>query len=284
MPPQIDAAREYNKRIAPYQRGGHNKQIFTGHRNPAKQQLEFDVALWYAFLNCPLTDTTSWKQEMVRRIFTLLAFGGLMVDKGDNATTHTWQPWAQDELPICSAISHTARVLVLLPPGNTFREFWLWLWAEHERVTRGHATHGVAPAPTVVITPGVRKSIKETKKGSTCHHFGVNLALGGLHNVHPVSGNIIEDNGQHGHLYLGGSKRRFQGRYALLITTEQSAPSDRETDATGRQLHTIPLTQFHRAVWGGFQTNMAGNTALAATAGFPRPAAMISATVINHRP
>ncbi len=258
MPPQIDAVRAYDKRIAPYQRGGHKKplgigrykQIFTGHRNPAEQQLEFDVALWYTFLVSPLTDT-SWKQEMVRRIFTLLAFGGLMVDKGHNATTHTWQPWAQDQLPICSAISYTARVLVLLPPGNTFRDFWRWLWAEHERVPRGFATHGVASTPAVEIAPGVRKCIKENKSGNTCHHFGVNLALGGLGNVHPVSGNIIEDNGQHGHLYLGESKHRFQGRYALLISTEQSAPSDRETDATGRQLHTGKLSQFRRAVAGG---------------------------------
>lgn len=279
MPPQIDAARAYEKRIAPYQQGRHKrplgitryKQIFTGHRNPAEQQLEFDVALWYAFLNIPLPHA-GWKQEMIRRIFTLLAFGGLMVDKGRNATTHNWQPWAQDQLPICSAISHTARVLVWLPTGNTFREFWRWLWAEHEPVTRGNATHGVASAPIVELTPRVRKAIKETKKGGACHHFGVNLALGGLGNVHPVSGNIIEDNGQHGHLYLGGSKRRFQGRSALLIATEQSAPADRETDATGRQLYTWKLTQFGRAVQGvpdqyGGKHTLGGHSRFSATGG-----------------
>ena len=90
MPDQIDANKAYEKRIAPYQRGGGKipltiqkyKDFFSTHRNPADEQLEFDVALWYAFLASPLTDT-QWKQVMVKRIFTLLAFGGLLGQRHD---------------------------------------------------------------------------------------------------------------------------------------------------------------------------------------------------------
>jgi len=279
MPDQIDAAKAYQKRIAPFQQGGikkplglnRYKEIFTTHRNPAGQQLEFDVALWYAHLASPLTDT-QWKQEMVRRIFTLLTFGGLLVDKGQNANTHNWQPWVFDQVPICSAISHTARVMIWLPPGNAFLDFWRWLWVGHEPVRRGIATHGVGQTPISEIYPGVQKGFKENKSKTVCHHYGVNLVLGGLGNIHPVSGNIIQDNGHHGHLYLALSKRKMHGRYALLISTEQSAPSDCETDANGRRLYTNAISQLKRALQGvpdqyGGKHGLGGHSRFSSTGG-----------------
>ena len=279
MPDQIDANKAYEKRIAPYQRGGGKipltiqkyKDFFSTHRNPADEQLEFDVALWYAFLASPLTDT-QWKQVMVKRIFTLLAFGGLLVDKGHTPQTHNWQPWASDQIPICSAISHTARVMVWLPPGNEGLDFWRWLWAGHEPETRGTATHGVAQVPISEIYPGVKKGFKENKSNTTCRHYGVNLVLGGLGNINPISGNVIVDNGHHGHLYLAISKSKMNNRSALLISTEQSAPSDCETDNNGRRLYTNTFSQLNRASQGvpdqyGGKHGLGGHSRFSSTGG-----------------
>ncbi len=258
MPDPIDPVKAFEKRIDPYQGGAsaiknpmgieRYKELFTTHRNPAPRQLEFDVALWYADLMTTLD--VEWKNLMVRRVFTLLAFGGLMVDKGTNAETHDWRPWALDQIPICSAISHTARVMVWLPPGNGAPEFWNWLWAGHEPQRRGFATHGVEETQATEIYPDVYKGCKENKSKSPCRHYYLNLVLGGLGNINPVSGNLIEDTGHHGHLYLAVSKRAINGRKVLLIATEQSAPSDCETNASGRRLYRNKITQLKRAAKG----------------------------------
>ncbi|GEM_PF-4766251 len=280
MPDPIDPVKAFEKRIVPYQGGEHRvknplgivryKEIFTNHPNPADKQLEFDVALWYADLMTTLD--VEWKNLLVRRVFTLLAFGGLMVDKGANAETHDWQPWALDQIPICSAISHTARVMVWLPPGNGAAELWNWLWAGHAPQRRGFATHGVEAVPTSEIYPEVNKGCKENKSKNPCNHYFLNLVLGGLGNINPVSGNLIEDTGQHGHLYLAFSKRRINNRSVLLISTEQSAPADCETNANGRRLYNNKLTQFRRASKGvpdqyGGKHGLGGHSRFSATGG-----------------
>jgi Novel toxin 11 len=55
-------------------------------------------------------------------------------------------------------------------------------------------------------------------------HYGVNLALGGTGNKHPISGQIITNNGENGHLYVYHFHEAGCERQALLIGIEQSAP------------------------------------------------------------
>lgn len=219
-------------------------ETFKTMGKPADKQLEFDVALWYGHMISNLPENTRWKQEMVKRVFSILVYGGLMVNKGTSKKEDVWTEWAAQDAPICSAISHTARVMVWLPKVK-FNDFWDWLWVGKKNETkRALATHGVKKCSETVITAGVKKGIKENKVGLGEKHFGVNLVLGGLGNIHPISGNIIQDTGHHGHLYLCRSKTKKHGRYGLLIATEQSAPADRETDAQGKVLHVGK-----RAVW-----------------------------------
>ena len=193
----------------------------------AEQQFLMDMAMWYGCLaKQPDQVAKRWKHDAICRMFTLLLKGGLMVRRSNN-NNFSWVTWRSIGGPVASVISHTARVVVLLPPTK-LNQFWSWLWNQQNPQTRGAATHGIAKLNVpLLVYPKVQKSVKETKDGGTCDHFGINLALGGEGNRNPVSGNRIYPNGEHGHLYYGLSKNLINGRKALLIATEQSAPLDR---------------------------------------------------------
>ncbi len=261
MPDRINAQDAYNSRIAPYQDDArpqllakglnkHDKPDYSGLFNRVKrylarqtpaQQFEFDVALWYGYLTKAVPESERWKKTMVKRIFTLLAYGGLLVNRGGwnrrtgEPTTNVWMPWSQQEVPICSAISHTARVLVWMPRGADENRFWTWLWAGHRVETRMAASHGMELVPEGNVGYGVRKGVKENKSKGTANHFGVNICLGGRGNIHPISGKRIHENGKHGHLYIAKSRSRFHNRRGLLIGVEQSAPIDRQIAVKGKR-------------------------------------------------
>lgn len=206
-------------------------------RMDAHQQFLMDVAMWYGCLfKQPDQISKRWKHDAICRMFTVLLKGGLMVKRSDRHPLK-WLPWSNIEGPVASVISHTARVLVLLPAN--LNQFWQWLWNAQTPQSRAAATHGIErlTAPEKIYLNKM-KPVKETKEGGTCDHFGINLALGGEGNRNPVSGNLIYPDGQHGHLYFALSKNLFNGRKALLIATEQSAPLDRYSGkTTGGEKH-----------------------------------------------
>lgn len=105
------------------------------------------------------------------------------------------------------------------------------------------ATHWIESDIVQILAKNVRKCTAENKTGSTCNHYGINIALGGEGNTNP--------NGEHGHLYFALSKKTFQGRKALLIATEQSAPVDRYSgkSAGGRK---NPLNSFGKFLGSRF--------------------------------
>ena len=187
-----------------------------------EHQFGFDCALWYGYLATP--GATRWKQELVKKIFCTLEHANLMYWVGPEE--NDWRPWSDLGVPVASAISHTARVLVQCPDD----QYWTWLWDGSDGPqTRGAATHGIELARTPsAITCGRRtlnKLLKENKNGGTSGQYGTNVGLGGVANVHPISNKTISENGKHGHLYF-----RYQalGRVnGLLIALEQSAPIDR---------------------------------------------------------
>ncbi len=216
----------------------------------ARQQFEFDVALWYGFL--VKEGGTAWKKTMVLRLFAVLYYGGLMVNRGDNPDERrnprpNWKLWCNvypeggEGAPICSAISHTARIVIWLPENDSHAAFWKWLWGDNFRHVqgRGAATHGfdiVDPPQNISrnISSTVIKGVKEVKGNKNANHFGVNIALGGNNNVNPISGKGIRENGKHGHLYIASYKGEIGGRKAILVGTEQSAPIDRQVAVQGR--------------------------------------------------
>jgi len=214
----------------------------------AAQQFQMDVALWYGFIT--KKGGNDWKKRMALRLFSLLYYGGLMVHRKNR-----WKPWClvggpgQDAkgAPICSSISHTARVLIYLP-ANIEGNFFHWFWGgNNTRVSskrmksqkRKAATHGTAGCGIRNLGLNVMKGAKEIKvkpiiQKNPANHYGVNIALGGNGNINPISGKGIRENGKHGHLYIAISKTKHSGRTAILISTEQSSPYDRQEAVQGR--------------------------------------------------
>ncbi|BBO88766.1 hypothetical protein [Desulfosarcina ovata] len=184
-------------------------------------QFKRDVALWYG----AITDCGEpWKGEFLLRVFGVLYWGGLMVNRGTE-----WESFCTQRIPICSTISHTARVLIQLPESDD-GEFWDWLWGDEEPRRRMAATHGIGRLPQPVTIGNVAtKKVEELKHNRNVKHFGVNIALGGCGNRNIISGREIDhQSGGHGHLYIAytGDTPQFSPK-ALLIGAEQSAPFDR---------------------------------------------------------
>jgi len=207
-------------------------QLFLAGQD-AHDQFKRDVALWYGAIYKP---GATWKGDLLKRLFSVLYWGGLMVKKGN-----AWSPYHLQRIPICSAISHTARVLIQLPDGSD--GFWNWLWGGETPRTRWAASHGVDGCNRVVLnqTRGITKSVVELKKSRNVKHFGVNIALGGAGSFNVVSGREIRDDGEHGHLYMAYTTHAINGRKALLVGAEQSAPLDRSTS---------PIKHFFSSIFG----------------------------------
>jgi hypothetical protein len=74
---------------------------------------------------------------------------------------------------------------------------------------------------------GADKWFTETKSGRDNCHYGVNIACGGTGNLNPYSGNVISDDGTHGHLYIYYEFETGRPYSALMVAVEDSAPVDR---------------------------------------------------------
>ena len=191
----------------------------------ARRQFHYDAALWYGAIQHP---AEPWHTAFLLRAFGLLFYGDLLVYKG----VGNWTPWVNEDIPIVSTISHTARVTIQLgTTGSESDGFWDWLWGGHEPVTRMAATHGVRELPareTIRISNRTYYKYLEEISGNHggVNHFGVNIALGGDGYVNPVSGKVIRGNGKHGHFYLAYRAPTAHVHGVVLMATEQSSPLD----------------------------------------------------------
>ena len=279
MPGPINGADAYSE-LKALQRYALNSNVWENTTNSLQErtrrflqghgpeiQFKRDVALWYG----AITDCGEpWKGEFLLRVFATLYWGGLLVKR-----TAGWVPYCTQRIPICSAISHTARVLIQLPHSDYGKPrgetFWGWLWGNEEPRTRMAATHGIEPLTRAeTIGSLATKKVKELKKNRNVRHFGVNLALGGCGNHNIISGNRIDhQSGHHGHLYLGyySDENRRQVPRAILIGAEQSAPNDR----AGRTQGSLNTAILHLAgvsdQYGGKHSILGGHSRYSATGG-----------------
>jgi len=264
---ELTALQTYARNNSVWENAGSNlkerTRIFLeGHGSEI--QFKRDVALWYgAIVDCD----EKWKSEFLCRVFGLLYWGGLMVKRGT-----AWIPYAEQRIPICSAISHTARVLIQLPEDDT-GEFWRWLWGDQAPRTRAAATHGVDKLLQAEnINNLLSKNVKELKKNRNVKHYGVNVALGGCGNHNIISGNRIGEKGAHGHLYVGytGEKPDWSHK-AIIVGSEQSAPSDRygrkQGGVKGGFANFSKLLSGVSDQYGGKHTILGGHSRYSATGG-----------------
>jgi hypothetical protein len=233
----VNALAEYNQlmQAPPIQAfpgglAGHDLQnVIDGYYrtagNDAAAQFRRDAALWYGAYTLPDTADVG----VLQKVFAILYYGGLQYKRANG-----WHPWHTGNIPIASAVSHTARVVVQLPlhnPHDPNADIWGWLNTTAGAIqARGNATHNFQPydnSPHPEMVNGRPRRIKERKsKGFTGDHFYMNVALGGAGNRHPYSRNVIAADGHHGHLYFcyqAPTAAQFGG---LLIAVEQSASAD----------------------------------------------------------
>lgn len=84
-------------------------------------------------------------------------------------------------------------------------------------------------------------------KMDSAEHFGINLALGGVGNQHFGSKQMIQNNGEHGHLYINVYQGLTQ-QSGLLLGIEQSAPG--KPDQYGGK-HDLSVTDKAYSASGG---------------------------------
>jgi hypothetical protein len=171
-------------------------------------QYATDAAFWYGTLASPLAK--AWKKDLVRRVFSLLHFGGLMYKPNGGVA---WAAWNGTGWPIAVALSHSSRVMIQIEAGVAGQNLWTWLWGGHAVKARSKATHGVNPMNLEAVVNHRQKLFNEVKTDNMAQH-GVNIGLGGVGQVNPHSGNTIEENGEHGHLYIGYRAPLFNTRCA----------------------------------------------------------------------
>ncbi|MEN9916919.1 MAG: hypothetical protein RLY40_851 [Pseudomonadota bacterium] len=224
------------------------------------------------------------------------------------------------QFPIAAILLHGSRVLVEFP-NDIASQLIDWLIVD-KTCWRYMATHGISALPIAErinqqSIQATYKFLKEEKVSGTAaainlvsnsiagllnnsyldfsatsstqeklnraEHYGFDLALGGVGNPHFASKEIIQNNGEHGHLYIHFYQDSSQkNQSGLLLGIEQSAPgkpdqyggqhdlavSDKEYSASGGDLFckkpnleryqkeylglaTLPFANYYDSLWNG---------------------------------
>lgn len=218
--------------IRPYSAAEHQRRLEGLENNEPPIQYERDVAFWYGTLmqGAGPGEQNRWKTELLKRMWGIIWFGGLWM-KHNN----TWYPWGHGDLPIACCLSHGGRVLVEVPDDRV----WIWLWEGHPPETRKGATHDVQFGDFEKMPDDLRKQVKEIKVHKLIAdpiHFGVNIAGGGVNEVHPISVTHITDDGRYGHLYICYRRPLPPKVGAIMFGVEDCAPVDRAVKKTHQKV------------------------------------------------
>ena len=219
--------------------------------------------------------------------------------------------------PIAAILLHGSRILIEFP-SDIASQFMDWLIVD-KNSWRYMATHGISALPIAekidhqsvhttykflkeekvsgttaalnllsssivgLLNPYLTAAPSTQEKQNCAEHYGFDLALGGVGNEHFASKKIIQNNGEHGHLYIHFYKDPIQDKPAgILLGIEQSAPgkpdqyggqhdlavSDKEYSASGGDLFckkpnleryqaeyqgltTLPFANYYDSLWNG---------------------------------
>lgn len=188
-------------------------------------QSEIDVALWYGAIRRPARNVDS---EVLLHIFTTLWVGRLVCKQPGGGYTY----WRNTGYPLAMALSHGGRIMIQLPADAAGNTYWNWLWGATNPAAfaRKVATHSIELRKhPKALTGNVQLYMNEENPrfgAWSGQHYGMNIALGGLGNYNPISGQSVHPDGSHGHLYffyLPPTANKYGG---ILVGCETSAPGD----------------------------------------------------------
>jgi hypothetical protein len=104
----------------------------------------------------------------------------------------------------------------------------------------------------IIASKSAMRMHMQDKLSEDYEHYGINLALGGVKNQHFASKKIIQNNGEHGHLYInffnGGIARKSHS--GILLGIEQSAPG--KPDQYGGEHDPLVSNKSYSASGGDF--------------------------------
>lgn len=189
-------------------------------------QSRIDVALWYGAIRRPARNVDS---AVLLKIFTTLWVGSLVCKQPGGGYTY----WKNTGYPLAMALSHGGRIMIQLPTDAAGDTYWNWLWGGPNAAApfaRKVATHSIELRKhPKALTGNVQLYMNEENPrfgAWSGQHFGINIALGGLGNYNPLSGQRVHPDGSHGHLYffyLPPTANKYGG---ILVGCETSAPGD----------------------------------------------------------
>lgn len=208
-------------------------------------QFERDIQmLSQAIVHYGKSESDKTKARTLLKSILLLYFGDISYRDKQDKQFHSWRELNRnselESFPIAAILLHGSRALIEFP-SEVNAQIIDWLIV-NKADWRHAATHGIEPIDEETSKSAensVAKHLQEIKvslleagcqiaaqmlPGVTYQHYGINVALGGAGNLNPVSQQIIEPNGEHGHLYVHYHMAK-EGEYGgLLLGIEQSAP------------------------------------------------------------
>lgn len=223
-------------------------------------QLERDIQmLSQAIVYYGKSESDKIKAHTLLKSILLLYFGDISYRDKQDKQFHSWcELNAYSELktfPIAAVLLHGSRALIEFSPtiGHQLIE---WLIPD-QMSWRYAATHGIEtdPSKEILLEHQPVKHLRERKVNpfeeiariasklfyNVAHyafsflslkeesaaypeHYGIDVALGGAENRNHFSNNIIQPNGEHGHLYVNYLASEGEEHGGLLLGIEQSAP------------------------------------------------------------
>jgi len=209
---------------------------------PHTNQYEWDVAAWYGAYMHPGHVS---RRQLLAKLFTVMDLAGVMYDNGPRQNhQYAWRDCATQGIPLGAILAHGGRMIIQLPMRTAHDDqataFFNWLTAEvsvaNTLINRTAATHALSHrAPSIAFhgvrrfriaeergkLTGLRASMK-TKFGNERNHFGVNLPLFGDGRTNWFSGNTVDPNGGHGHLYIYFNPKEVGQCGGIMIGGENS--------------------------------------------------------------
>ena len=202
------------------------RTFWTG--KPHTDQYDWDVAAWYGALTMPGHNSIA---ACLVKLFAVLRNAGVYYDDSNRSGIYDWKDCSvaaanmPNGIPLGAILAHGGRLLIQLPVRTEHddqgSDFFNWLTEEARAggtcLSRTTATHAMAHrAPALTLPAAGRKIRTEEKRGKTSgirgaiktkimkeeNHWGVNLALFGSGRTNWFSGNPVNHNGGHGHLYI----------------------------------------------------------------------------------
>lgn len=208
-------------------------------------QFECDIQmLSQAIVLYGKSESDKTKAHALLKSILLLYFADISYRDRQDQQFHSWRELNRNSglepFPIASVLLHGSRALIEFPSEvNAQIIDWLIINKADWRHAATHGIKSIDEETSKFAENSASKHLQEIKvsllgagyqiaaqmlPSAKYQHYGIDVALGGAGNRNPVSQQIIQPNGEHGHLYVYYHVAKEGEHGGLLLGIEQSAP------------------------------------------------------------